>query len=58
MRVTHKGLSFKKNDKWVTCPRCKFDYHESEMVEEWTGKKVCPRCVDDPPEAKSKSSKY
>lgn len=55
-RETHKDNSYKPGDRWKECPRCGFDVLESELIEEYTGKRVCKDCCDDPPEAKSASS--
>jgi len=58
MRQTHKQ-GYTPGDYWVECPRCGFDYLKSEMkVEPGTGKEVCPRCVDDPPETKSQRTNW
>ena len=58
MRETHKQ-GYKPGNYWVVCPRCGWDYMKSDLVvEPGTGKEVCKRCADDPPEAKSKSAKY
>jgi len=40
---------FVPNTKKVECPRCSFDFLESELVyEEQTKTKVCRRCYDPP----------
>lgn len=32
--------------KWEECIRCGFTYPKQEMRREYTGKKVCPDCLD------------
>ena len=53
MRQTHIDNVIRWGDKWTTCPRCGFDVLESELVIEYTGKKVCWKCKDDPPTARN-----
>jgi hypothetical protein len=55
MRKVGYGLSYRSDDPYIECPRCGLRYRESEMKIEYTGKKVCERCCDDPPTALSKA---
>ena len=58
IRETHRQ-GYVAGDYCVSCPRCDWDYLKSEMVvEDATGKEVCPRCKDDAPEVKSISARW
>jgi len=54
MNQTHVNNIIKWGDKWTECPRCGFDILESELMVEYTGKKVCKKCKDESPTTKSK----
>lgn len=55
MFKTHgKGFHYQPGGKWKVCPRCGFDVREKDMVVEYTGKKLCKKCEDKPPETRSK----
>lgn len=56
-RVTHIDNTYKPGDRWVECPRCGFDIKESELVTEYTGKRVCSKCCYDSPETRSKGAR-
>jgi len=58
MRRNRYGMSYRPGNNYTVCMRCGFTYRESEMRVEYTGKKVCFKCIDDPPTALSKHRRY